>query len=164
MEVFSLREGRESFQRHRWDFDYTPPVISGHRRWRLYFTAGESFHVGVSELEFRVGGINIATGGTASASSTWHDLSPANAFDGSSGTDWASGPGGGIPGWLAYDLGVGNAADVDSVMIRARSYTTQGPKGFNVQYSDDGLTWVDALVVTNQPTWGSGEARVFPIV
>lgn len=29
VEVFSLREGRESFQRHRWDFDYTPPPPPG---------------------------------------------------------------------------------------------------------------------------------------
>lgn len=140
-----------------------PPV--GFRFWRLYVTEAEAGqYVGLSELDFNIGGVR-QLGGTASNSSAFSGTSAANAFDGSTATDWANN--GGLPGtpaWLRYDFGSGNEKEIDEVKIRARAFTTQGPKTFKVQSSNDGATWTDRVTVTGAAAWGSLEQRTYTVI
>lgn len=158
-EMWSIRGGLASQQRQRHQFTYTPPAVGSHRYWRVYVTAGESSYVGFAEVQLLKAGVNQATGGTASASSSYTGLPPSNAFDGSTSTEWANNSG--FPAWLAYDFGTPKS--VDSVKLQARSFTGQGPKTFKIQYSDDNSAWTDALTVASAPTWGSLEARTYTL-
>ena len=162
LELWSVRDGLSSSQRHRRQFSYIPPTSSLYERryWRvLILEAGTSHYTGLSEVQFMRGSLNLVGTGSASASSSWSGNPAAMAFDGNTSTDWGSN--GGYPCWLAYDFGTPTL--VEEVRIRARAYTGQGPTSFKIQYSDDAVTWTDAVVVTGAGEWASLELRSFAL-
>jgi hypothetical protein len=136
--------------------------MSAHRYWRLQIDAVQSAgYTSVMELQLRtsIGGSNVATGGTASASSTDFGWVASNAFNGTTAGDgWHSGANG-FPAtteWLQYDFGAGNDKDIVEFHIAARtSFTTQNPKDFRLQYSDNGTDWTTSITVISCTTWAA---------
>ena len=95
--------------------------------------------------------VDVLTGGTASASSYLDDgYLPANAANGSLNGIWASSGLG--EQWWEYDLGVGNAKTVEKLLFMATS--TDEPKDFTLQGSNDNSTWTTLL--TAQGVDGGG--------
>lgn len=118
--------------------------MAAHRYWRVFITATGSNVIGVSEIELRdtVGGADLTGSGTASASAIDGSNVPAQAVDNNTGTDWSTWPAN-PPQWWAYDFGAGNAYDIRQLRFTPRSgWPTEAPKDFDLQYSDDGTTWV----------------------
>jgi hypothetical protein len=112
-------------------------------QWRIYiYQTINSSGTGpvISELELRgsVGGSNLATGGTASASSDVTGHLSSAAFDGNSTTYWDSGTF--APQWLQYTTS--SPITVNEVAITiASGVTSGGPTWFDVQYFD-GVSWI----------------------
>src|SRR5574340_73972 len=141
--------------------------MAAHRYWRLLVTAAQSgAYCALCELELcDAYGSDYTTpgGGSPTAQSSYPGLTPANAFDNSNSTNWANN--GTLPGtaaWLEYDFGAGNEKDVGLISITARadnSWTTQSPKDFKLQYSDDNASWTDSFSITGEIGWGAGEQR-----
>lgn len=136
--------------------------MAAHRYWRIYITASAaSGYVSIMELQLRtsIGGSNVATGGTASASSTGFGWSASNAFNGSTASPgWHSGTNAlpGTPEWLKYDLGSGNDKDVIEFAISARgSNPEQNPRDFQLQYSDDNSAWTTLYTIGGETSWDS---------
>lgn len=143
-----------------------PPPISA-AYWRLYVSAVEGgTGVSIAELEFREtpGVAETATGGTPSASSQYNaSTGPEKAFNGAEGdytNIWssASTP----PQWIAYQYPAPHVCR--QVAIRARmdgGTFGQTPSAFNVEYSDDGVTWHTAWSVSGSTGWIGNEWRTF---
>ena len=134
--------------------------MAAHRYWRLMCKRSQSGgNVGIGELQMRtsIGGTNVATGGTPSASSFQGAYTAAKAFDGltvdtGTGNAWASNGGysGGTPTattlqWLQYDFGSGNSKDIQEIVLFCPGTGGLGPAdmvvAFDVQWSDDGAAW-----------------------
>lgn len=146
--------------------------MAAHRYWRLLCKASQSgSNVGVGELQMRtsIGGSNVATGGTASASTFQGAYTAAKAFDGlttdtGAGNGWASNGGysGGVPGsantfqWLQYDFGSGNDKDIAEIVIFCPGASGLGiagmPRMFDFQWSNDAATWVTQRSIYIDPT------------
>src|SRR4051794_22558519 len=114
-----------------------------HAYWRINVTRAISTVAGIADWAMFDGtGTPIATtGGTASASSSFGSLLPANAFDSNQATYWLSN--GAYPQWLQYQF----ASPVDVVSFSLTSPATgsfndyKTPIDFSLRYSDDGSTW-----------------------
>jgi hypothetical protein len=162
--------------------------MAAHRYWRLQVRGnGGSNYVGVGELQMRtsIGGVNVATGGTASASSTYNtSYTAAKAFDGltsdtGAGNGWDSASlyngGDGISGlgsfpWLMYDFGSGNAKDIQEIAIFAPGTggvaVAELPTAWNFQYSDDNVYWATQRSYAfdaSTPAWTLNSSRVYDV-
>ena len=147
-----------------------PMTPGDYRYYRLLIAAnnGDTSWSGVLELELReaVGGANVATGGTASASA--FASSPDLAFDGlfTSGNGWNVQNSNSWPIWLQYDFGEGVTRRV--VEYRVGSYNTtnstsaRSSRIWELQGSNNGSTWTTVHRVGNQTGWTFGEMRTFP--
>ena len=137
--------------------------MAAHRYWRLYVTEKwGGVHAVVRGLELRsaVGGSDLTStfGGTSSASNTYSDKVPANAFDHNTATVWATDVA--LPGWLKWDFGAGNAQEVMEVVLDSgpgsSGYaTTNFVKTATLQYSDDGTTWVAYIYISAPQATGT---------
>ena len=125
------------------------------RYWRLACDTIQTPASGYVVIEYfkvsaTAGGASIFTGGTASASSEFNPSYPAsNAFT-NDASFWNSAAAG-VPGWLQYDLGSGNAAV--GRFLDLRPYTSNraySPKLLRLQGSNDGSTWDDLLSIDIQ--------------
>ena len=98
---------------------------------------------------------NLAVSGSANASSNVRRA--AQAFAGNS-TQWRSG-GGLLPQWVQFDFGRVRAVCGYSFMSRESDLlgylASDGPIGYALQGSTDGLTWIDIHRVVNGPHWSS---------
>lgn len=135
--------------------------MAAHRYWRLHISrTGGNTSVAVGELILATApsGAQAATGGTASASSTYAiDYGVSEAFDGttSAANFWLSSsqgmPGGHGREYLQYDMGVGGGIDVVEVRLYyngSGSGANTYPSNLALFYSDDGINW------TLQRAWG----------
>ena len=143
----------------------TLSYISPRRYWRINVTAfngGTVLTIHEITMAESIGGSNVATGGTASASSTFGGAVASRAFDGNSSTEWSSSSSS-MPQWIAYDLGAGVKKHVVSVSITCpgSGFTNRAPKDFDIQYSDDGSSWTTYWSVTNQTGWTASQTRTF---
>jgi hypothetical protein len=138
---------------------------TAHRYWRIQITAVTGTdYVNFSTLELysSVYGANIASGGTASASSTLSSFTPDLLFDGDPLTFWHSATSGSLPEWVAYDFGAGNEKEIVSIGIRVRDgNVNRAPRSFDVQWSDDGSSWTTAWSVSGASAWSDQEFRAF---
>lgn len=144
-----------------------------HRYWRINVSAADGgANIAILELHMResVHGPNVATiAANVSASSNllFHD--PGDAFSsnwdedtGAGVSSWASSTG--ANEWLRYDFGAGNQKAIVAVDIWARpdtAFSTQSPKDFTIEYSDNGSSWTVAWTVTGSTGWRSREHRKF---
>ena len=94
--------------------------------WGLYEQAGAA-------------GTNLCIGATASASGNYGAQVASLAIDGNPTTYWESSPDG-APSWLKVDLGAEHVAR--SMVIKSTAYTTEIPKDFVLQGSNDNSTWI----------------------
>jgi len=138
-----------------------------HLYWRLFFPANfpgfSRTSVAICEMRSTIGGPNVATGGTASASSQLTGSTGAeNAFDGNVDTRWESDSSAG-PHWLMYQF----AAPVDIVELALRPYGSLSPVSppgnFTLQSSDDGLVWNDVANFENVRPWSADETRLYQV-
>ena len=158
--------------------------MAAHRYWRLQvrLTAYNDW-VGLGELQMRtsIGGMNVATGGTPSASAVYATYTAAKAFDGLTtdtgvGNGWWTGvrnigdTGLGSFAWLKYDFGAGNEKDIQEIAIFAPG--TGGvpvwdmPTAWNFQYSDDNVNWKTQRSYafdTTTPAWALSSSRVYDV-
>jgi len=92
---------------------------------------------------------DLATGGTATASSQFGQHSPAMAFNDSIGLAWASDPADTAP-WIKYQLTSAHAIS----KIRLYPYDTSGLKNFRFYGSNDDVNWTLLFTgVTAQSGW-----------
>lgn len=106
--------------------------------------------VGVSDVQYKNGATLLSTGGTASASgTTGGTYSAASAFDGStaSGHGWYynSNPDA-INSWLAYNFSAPVLPTTVSCAPLNGYATTFWPQQIALDYSDDGIAWIEACV------------------
>jgi hypothetical protein len=103
--------------------------------------------------------LDQATGGTPTASTTLGGFPVTNAFNNDGGTTF----------WVAT-ASTGNVqyhftapVQVQEIQITSRGdgFTTDAPKNFVIEYSDDGSSWATAWTVTNSTGWTAGRARTF---
>lgn len=146
--------------------------LFGKRYWRIYTTdtnyptAGASADaVSIAEVTWvDFNGLTVPkpTGVTVTAGSQFDSpYAGSKAYDNDNATFW-SGAGPRIPDWIAFDFGAGAVFDFRQVTIRARndSYHTQAPRDFQIQYSDDGATWMTYWSKAGI-TWSAGLAQTF---
>lgn len=148
---------------------YTPAAYTGskygaHKYWRTLFLANSGGAVyGFGELEMRAtpGGATQCAGGTASASSTFSGLSPANLFDGTASTVWGNASGVGLCHWVEYAFP--SPVSVGQVAMRARNDAgyPQAPTDVIVEFSDDDTKWHYAWHFTTPANWTQNELRTF---
>lgn len=157
--------------------------MAAHRYWRIRIrVTGGGANGGIGELQMRtsIGGANVVSGGTASASTIFSaSYTAAKAFDGLTtdtgvGNAWAAlamggGAGQGSYPWLMYDFGAGNAKDIAEIVIFAPGASGLGanelPTQFDWQYSDDNVTWVTqrAITVDTATPWALLTSRIFDV-
>ena len=142
----------------KWTAMRAPNALSK-TRWRVNVrnTVGlAALEIGEMELMDTHGGPNLATGGTASASS---GSTAANAFDGNNATRAILT---GTSGWLEYQLPV--AKTIIEFALTLSSSTAAGvsamPRDFTLEVHD-GTNWVIVGSFRNETAWGVGERRVF---
>jgi hypothetical protein len=141
--------------------------MSAHAYWRLNITAnnGSPNNVTIAEMQYRttVGGSNVATGGTATATNNLSGYAPSQAFDGNASTFWVSNTGPTV--YLAYHFT--SAVAIVEYTMAARNdnaaYLPDTPKNWTLDFSDDGATWTTLATVTGQASWGLGEVRTFEV-
>lgn len=132
--------------------------MSVHRYWRINITVGNNATaLGIGEIEMFAandGGSDLCTGGVASASAIYSETYNADkAFDNDLATAWLP-PNGVGTGWIAYDLGSGNDAEINRVKIWPRAgLESHAPKTFSIQYSDNDSDWYDWWTETDITDW-----------
>ena len=141
----------------------SPMFGATHRYWRVYVpaTTGAGL-VSCAELELHatVGGANIATGGTAAASSVNTGKPASNCFDGSTSTYWESNVA--IPQWISYDLTAGAPNTVEEIKWTSRNdASTENPTDIVIQYSDDNTNWTTKWSQYGISGWTNGAAKTF---
>lgn len=158
--------------------------MAAHRYWRLMLrVTGGGANGGLGELHMRtsLGGSNVATGGTPSASSQFSAAySAAKAFDGlttdtGAGNGWAALAFAGSDGlssrpWIKYDFGAGNEKDIAEIVIFAPGASglavNELPTAWSLQWSDDNVTWVtQRSYAFNSETaaWTFSTSRVYDV-
>ena len=170
IELWSVRDGMESPQRHSHRVALAPPAgVGAHQFWRLYVTENNGatdFYLAIAELKLLdASDTNMAVGGTAAASSTaGAPYLPAAAFDGETSTRFVSQNGTPLPIWLSYEMPAAvELASYSVQVLGAAAWGLRTPKAWVLQYSDDGVVWSDAHVVTEQTAWASGEERTYTL-
>lgn len=141
--------------------------MAAFRYWRLITRVPETTHVLFAEVQFRtsIGGANVISGGTASASSFEAGTNtPDHAIDGNPATDWS--PSNFTPGltaWWQYDFGAGNEKDIVEVYLQSRpSLNAYNPEVVWLARSNDGVTWENASNVYGMKGMTPGVPIVFP--
>ena len=146
-----------------------PVPGTGYRHWRLLFTANNGGSaVAATEIEMLAlpDTVSKTVGGVARNSSRWDSSHNVNElFDGvlnNNSNAWASKSGAAMPQWVSYEFLSGKQI-INAVAIHARNNTdsSQAPRDFAVQYSEDGVNWTTAWTVSGQTGWGSYERRQF---
>lgn len=134
------------------------------RFWRVMITAGNG-SCSIASLAFRaaIDGADQAagSGGTASQSSYYSSTyDGAKAFDANAATWWQASAAT-YPQWLSYQFP--SAVEVREIAISSRNDSgyAQGPTRGTVQYSVDGVTWLQAFTFETTDDWASAETRVF---
>lgn len=161
--------------------------MAAHRYWRLQIKSiNGGATVGLGELQMRtsLGGTNVATGGTASASTIQGTYTAAKAFDGlttdtGAGNGWLglaanfAGSGSDGPGswpWLKYDFGSGNDKDIQEIVIFCPGTgglaPTSLPTSWFFQWSDDNVLWTNQRAYTfdsSTANWTASSSRVYDV-
>lgn len=134
-------------------------ALEAHAYWRIACVANQGgANTAATEIEWAAtpGGADQATGGTAIGSAVAFGFVVGNAFDDDTGTFWA---GSGTRPWIGYQFAAPVA--VRQLRVRAHSTLQENLKTFWVQYSDDGITWIPAWLIENEPAWSTNETREY---
>lgn len=143
--------------------------MAAHRWWRCARIVTPSGWVSAGEVQLRaVGGSNLATGGTAVASSYLEAYTPARAFDGVNNVTadiWHISTSSGLDRlheWIGYQWA--SAVDVASVAVAQRGdgVSDQYWQSCNVEASDDGVRW-ELIGACAFPAPTSGTDKTFKV-
>ena len=139
-----------------------------HRYWRVLTLTGpensSSGYQSLTDIELRnsSGTDQIPSGGSASASAFQNSTyGPDKAFDGSLSTSWFDSAEG-LPQWVEWDFGSGNAKVISSYAIKCGGNNIYTPKGWRLQCSDDHSVWRTLHTVLTT-TWTNNETKVFSL-
>lgn len=137
--------------------------MTAHRYWRINITsnaAGSYASMAECVLAGTIGGATLCGTGTATADSYYPGQPPASACDGSTTTSWCSN--GNSISWWQYDFGVGVTQDIQEVRITppGNGFQNRAPRTFDLQYSDNGTTWV-TLTSYTAARWVGSTAQAF---
>lgn len=152
-----------------------PPVaVTPHKYWRLRFTAtnaNPAWYVTIAEVQLRaVVGTdvpNMAALGAATSSSNYDGTgtySADKAIDNNLGTCWISAQNQFLNGWWKFTFTTAQA--VSELVLKALNTTggaAQMPSTFILEWSDNDVTWTEALSSDYQIAWGAGEARTYKL-
>jgi hypothetical protein len=139
------------------------------QHWRLKGTLAGSFNGGaLGEIEFyaALGGTSIATGGTPSAGSAAFGGTAAAAFDGNKVSGIWAGASGAISAgtsWVAYDFGSPVSITSFELTGRNSSDANQMWDGWDLEYSEDNVTWVTLESYSDATAWTAGESRTYEV-
>ncbi len=138
----------------------------GHRYWRIKISGQNSSFNSMSELRLQsyADGANLSRIATMSANSVYGTgYEASKAADGLGNTIWHSNITTEGNGWIAADMGDGNAVDIDFVGITPRNdgYPVNEFTGFELQYSDDGSSYTTAQTVTGITGWANGVEKTW---
>ncbi len=133
--------------------------------WRVFMDGNDgdpNDNTAIAELEFHstVGGANIISGGTATASSDYSGTSVPLAIDGNITTFWASNA---QPCWYEYAFASPVVVLEVKITTRDDTYYLQGPGNVHLQYYN-GTAWIDATVWENISWTSAGQAQTFDVV
>lgn len=139
------------------------PSNGSHPYWRLllHTTDGSTAQFGIQEIEFKQTktGADLATGGTASASTEESGQPASGAFDNTIGGAWFSTTAADGQ-WIKYAFPAPVEVRYLTIM-GSQSRTTTSPASFSVQWSDDNTAWTTAWEVTGQTGWAPNQIREF---
>jgi hypothetical protein len=149
-----------------------------HRYWRILITAnnGSASFFGLTEVRmFNSAAVNRIQTNTSTApalaSSQINATNRAyNAFDNSTTTSgWLSATAT-PPQWVRWDFQATGAAPPlaavevkDITIFPSHNALNASPRDFELQWSDDDISWTTALSVTNQTGWVVGTGRNFNV-
>lgn len=130
-------------------------------KWRVYiYEFNGGFVPGIAEIEMHtsVGGSDVCTGGTATASHTFGGYVAANAFDDDDSTFWDANVN--TATWVQYEFG--SAQDIVEFSITCPPSSNQYdvPASFELQYYD-GSDWIATIWRAAEWGWSAGEKRTF---
>lgn len=130
--------------------------------WRIRALTSLEDKVAIGTLKFLdVDGVDLATGGTASASSVFGSNTAAKAFDGDDTTGWMSNTADVAGAWVRYAFAA--PVEVHKVgLIPMTSFGTYGPSSFVIERSDDGTTWVSEGT-RSAAVYADGVEQDFPV-
>lgn len=143
---------------------------SNARVWGLDITANNSgfSNTAFAELIFAssIGGATLCTGGRHfqdnSVSLTSPTEGPSNLlFDGNPGTIWNSG--GGVPRWVGYAWATPPSTPVQMRLQARSNFLGDTPRDFNIQWTDDGITYHTTDAITGETGWTANEVRGYTI-
>ncbi|MZR14216.1 hypothetical protein GQE99_14430 [Maritimibacter sp. DP07] len=122
------------------------------RYWRInkFATGGRA---SARECHF-LDGDGVKLPGTLSASSARFSNVPSRAYDDDPATIWQAGTGDNQGAWFAIDLGDGNDARVDAIYYDAYDLDSMKDGFTELEYSDDGSTWVSLGTISHSYVWG----------
>jgi hypothetical protein len=136
--------------------------VAAHSYWQIIFPAAPSARTSstqqITELEFHtsVGGAQAATGGTATGFALTPSGTPANAFDGNTGTVYGDT---GATTNTMWGIGYSFATPVDivEIVLKIGASPATGPVNYIVRYSDNGSSWVNQYAAST--TWAANESK-----
>lgn len=140
--------------------------VAGPRYWRVYVNSVDGgTQTMVSELQLRVNGVDQTV---PSEAHLW--ATESSFFSGSEGyrafddltSKWTGQTS--SDEWVMWDFGPWGGQPIDGLAMRSRSdhsNTSSTPSNFDVQYSNDGISWTTASSITGETGWSQGEWRTF---
>lgn len=128
--------------------------MAAHRYWRIKNRACSSSQTGIGQIEMAEtpGGATECTGGTAIASGSYGGpYSPSSSFTGTPSNNWFTSGGTGYDGaWIGYDFGASNDKEIVEVRCGPGAEDISAmPRVFDIEYSDDNVTWTWAWTCYN---------------
>lgn len=133
-----------------------------HLYWRInILTSAFGGNTGFAELSMAAtsGGSNELTGGTPTAIGSDSGYGPGNAVDSNTATAWNYA---GSAGWWQYQFA--SAVKVLEVKITARTDApTTSPSTFQLEFSDDGVTFGVLQSFTATLPWTTGQVQTFAV-
>lgn len=140
-------------------YKFTPIELSSTEfriaRWRLYKKVdGAIFGKKIPKLSSASQGGYEVTASSTHGSDHW----PYLAFDGNSGTRWASANGDAVGGWIQIKFPTETLCTTAWLTARNEEWYGQAPTDFTILGSVDGINFETLKTVTNQ-TWAQGEEK-----
>ncbi len=144
------------------------------RFWRVYITAnnGDAGYTSMQEIELRNSGVDQTNPSMSCGQSSYFhpDNALANKLFDNNLTDyvtsvWENGIGAVLPHWVSIDTG--GVIEVSEVAIWPQNYSplmARAPKDFEIQISNNGVSWDTLAAFTDVTGWSAGTVKTFPIV
>ncbi|KMQ75307.1 discoidin domain-containing protein [Marinobacter subterrani] len=148
------------------------PTVNVSSFWRLYITENSgsetSYTAAMAEFKFfdANGTYFPATSGAVlfSSQNNTTSNSASNAFDDDVSNYWCSNGSDPLPQWIGYEFP--EPLEVSAVTLESGPtsfFVQRMPITFDIQRSDDGVTWETVKSITADPTWTENETRTYSL-